>query len=144
MDRSLRGPPNLGRLDSSVTVESVDLAVYSVGINSTAARTVDYLSKSQSRRIFGSLLIEVISLAFSANYFMIGYSQVGFRVRHSDGRTTFTIKTYICFEYLCPYTPVSIRREFTLTNSITVTESDDDDSAQEVETCSFLGHNCKT
>ncbi|KAM2227909.1 hypothetical protein ACFXTI_014669 [Malus domestica] len=75
-----------------------------------------------------SLLIEVISLAFSANYFMIGYSQVGFRVRHSDGRTTFTIKTYIRFEYLCPYTLVSIRREFTLTNNITVTESDDDDS----------------
>ncbi|KAM1686988.1 hypothetical protein FF1_034748 [Malus domestica] len=144
MDRSVRGPPNLGRLDSSVTVESVDLAVSSVGINSTAARTVGYLSKSRSRRISESLLIEVISLAFSANCFMIGYSQVGFRVRHSDGRTTFTIKTYICFEYLCPYTLVSIRREFTLTNNITVTESDDDDSTQEAETRSFLGRNRKT
>ena len=40
--------------------------------------------------------------------FMIGYSHVGFRVRHSNGRTTFTVKTYICFEYLCPYTLVSI------------------------------------
>ncbi|TQD95496.1 hypothetical protein C1H46_018908 [Malus baccata] len=59
--------------------------------------------------------------------FMIGYSQVGFRVRRSDGRTTFTIKTYIRFEYLCPYTLVSIRREFTLTNNIIVTESDDGD-----------------
>ncbi|KAM1282225.1 hypothetical protein ACFX2H_022614 [Malus domestica] len=59
MDRLVHGPPNLGRLDSSVTVESVDLAVSSVGINSTAARTVDYLSKSRSRRISGSLLIEV-------------------------------------------------------------------------------------
>ncbi|TQE00224.1 hypothetical protein C1H46_014142 [Malus baccata] len=59
---------------------------------------------------------------------MIGYSQVGFRVRYSDGRTMFTIKTYIRFEYLCPYTLVSIRRKFTLTNTITVTESDDDDS----------------
>ncbi|KAM2564861.1 hypothetical protein TB2_013113 [Malus domestica] len=68
MDRSVRGPPNLGRLDSSVTVESVDLAVSSIGINSTAARTVGYLSKSRSRRISGSLLIEVISLAFSAKF----------------------------------------------------------------------------
>ncbi|KAM2091916.1 hypothetical protein ACFX1T_030342 [Malus domestica] len=75
---------------------------------------------------------------------MIGYSQVGFRVRHSDGRTTFTIKTYICFEYLCPYILVSIRREFTLTNNITVTESDDDDSTQEAEMRSFLGRNRKT
>ena len=58
---------------------------------------------------------------------MIGYSQVGFRVWHFDDRTTFTVKTYIRFEYLCPYTSVSIRREFTLTNTITVTESDDDD-----------------
>ncbi|KAM2350538.1 hypothetical protein ACFXTH_005474 [Malus domestica] len=38
----------------------------SVGINSTAARTVDCLSKSRSRRVFESLLVEVISLAFSA------------------------------------------------------------------------------
>ncbi|KAM2960624.1 hypothetical protein FF1_030293 [Malus domestica] len=144
MDRLVRGPQNLGRLDSSVIVESVSLAVSSVGINNTAARTVGYLSKSRSRRISGSLLIEVISLASSANYFMIGYSQVGFRVRHSDGQTTFTIKTYICFEYFCPYTLVSIRHEFTLTNNITVTESDADDSTQEVETRSFLGCNCKT
>ena len=48
---------------------------------------------------------------------MIGYSQVSFRVRHSDGRTTFTIKTYISFEYLCPYSLVPIRRAYTLTNS---------------------------
>ena len=60
--------------------------------------------------------------------FMIGYSQVSFRVRHSDGRTTFTVKTYICFEYLCPYTLVSIRRAYTFTNIITVTESGADDS----------------
>ncbi|KAM1479514.1 hypothetical protein ACFX2I_026787 [Malus domestica] len=40
--------------------------VSSVGINSTAARTVDCLSKSRSRRVFESLLVEVISLAFSA------------------------------------------------------------------------------
>ena len=60
--------------------------------------------------------------------FMIGYSQVSFRVRHSDGRTTFTIKTYICFEYLCPYTFVSIRRAYTFTNIITVTESGANDS----------------
>ncbi|KAM1605654.1 hypothetical protein ACFX1Z_026472 [Malus domestica] len=53
-------------IDSSVTVESVGLAVSSVGINSTAARTVDCLSKSRSRRVFESLLVEVISLAFSA------------------------------------------------------------------------------
>ncbi|KAM1230995.1 hypothetical protein ACFX2G_041982 [Malus domestica] len=66
MDRSTRGLPSLVGIDSSVTVESVDLAVSSVGINSIAARTVDYLSKSWSRRISGSLLIEVISLAFSA------------------------------------------------------------------------------
>ncbi|KAM1422755.1 hypothetical protein ACFX2I_004854 [Malus domestica] len=66
MDRSVRGPPNLGRLDSSVTVESVGLAASSVGINSTTARTVDYLSKSRSRRIPEFLLVEVISSAFSA------------------------------------------------------------------------------
>ena len=59
--------------------------------------------------------------------FMIGYSQVGFKVRHSDGQTTFTVKTYICFEYLCPYTLVSIRHAYTFTNIITVTESDADD-----------------
>ena len=40
---------------------------------------------------------------------MIGYSQVNFLVRHSDGRTTFTIKTYISFEYLCPYSLVPVR-----------------------------------
>ncbi|KAM1462703.1 hypothetical protein ACFXTO_047702 [Malus domestica] len=70
-------------IDSSVIVESAGLAVSSVGINSTAARTVGYLSKSRSRRISGSLLIGVILLAFSAK-------------------------------------------------------------AQEAETCSFLGRNCKT
>ena len=58
---------------------------------------------------------------------MIGYSQVSFRVRHSDGRTMFTIKTYITFEYLCLYSLVSIRRAYTLTNIITVTESGTDD-----------------
>ncbi|KAM2763105.1 hypothetical protein PS2_014756 [Malus domestica] len=68
MDRLVRGPPNLGRLDSSVTVESAGLAASSVGINSTAARTVDYLSKSRSRRISESLLVEVISSAFSAKF----------------------------------------------------------------------------
>ena len=57
--------------------------------------------------------------------FMIGYSQIGFRVRHSDGRTTFTVKTNICFEYLCPYTLVSIRRAYTFTNIITVAEADE-------------------
>ena len=60
--------------------------------------------------------------------FMIEYSHVGFRVRHSDGRTTFTVKTYICFEYLCPYTLVSIWRAYTFTNIITVTESSADGS----------------
>ncbi|KAM1607955.1 hypothetical protein ACFX1Z_028474 [Malus domestica] len=103
-------------IDNSVTIESADLAASSVDINNTAVRTVGYLSKSRSRRISESLLVDVISLAFSA------------KVRHSDGRTTFTIKTYIRFEYLCPYTLVLIRREFTLTNTITVTESDDDNS----------------
>ena len=34
--------------------------------------------------------------------FMIGYSQIGFRVRHLDGRTTFTVKTYICFRVPVP------------------------------------------
>ena len=62
------------------------------------------------------------------NCFMIGYSQVSFRVRHSDGRTTFTVETHIYFEYLCPYTLVSIRRAYTFTNIITVTESGADDS----------------
>ena len=59
--------------------------------------------------------------------FMIGFSQVSFRVRHTDARTTFTIKTYITFEYLCPYSLVLIRRAYTLTNIITVTESRTDD-----------------
>ncbi|KAM1127161.1 hypothetical protein ACFX2B_041738 [Malus domestica] len=68
MDRSVRGPPNLGRLDSSVTVESIGLAVSFVGINSTAARTVDYLSKSRSKRVSEPLLVEVISSAFSAKF----------------------------------------------------------------------------
>ncbi|KAM2835099.1 hypothetical protein PS2_032062 [Malus domestica] len=66
--RSASGLPSLGRLvgiDSSVTVESVGLAVSFVGINSTAARTIDYLSKSRSRRVSKSLLVEVISSAFS-------------------------------------------------------------------------------
>ena len=58
---------------------------------------------------------------------MIAYSQVGFRVRHLDGRTTFVIKTFIRFEYLCPYTLVSIRRDFTFINTVTVAESDDDE-----------------
>ena len=81
-----------------------------------------------------SLLREVrcYELSSSAHrtpsYFMIGYSQVGFRVRHSDGRTTFTDKTYICFEYMCPFTLVSIRRAYTFTNIISVTESGVDDS----------------
>ncbi|KAM0974294.1 hypothetical protein ACFX2C_017495 [Malus domestica] len=73
MGRSAHGLLGLGRLnhsaigiDSSVTVESVGLAVSSVGINSTAARTVGYLSKSRSRRVFESLVVEVISLVFSA------------------------------------------------------------------------------
>ena len=62
------------------------------------------------------------SAHWTLSYIMIGYSQVSFRVRHSDGRTTFTIKTYIYFEYLCPYTLVSIRCGYTFTNIITVTE----------------------
>ncbi|KAM1162229.1 hypothetical protein ACFX2B_001218 [Malus domestica] len=68
MDRSTRGLPSLVGIDSSVTIESVGLAVSSVGINSTAARTIDYLSKSRSRRISESLLVEVISSAFSAKF----------------------------------------------------------------------------
>ncbi|KAM1097537.1 hypothetical protein ACFX19_015180 [Malus domestica] len=131
-------------IDNTVAVESADLAVSSVGIDSTASRATGYLSKSRLRRTSESLLVEVISSAFSANYFMIGYSQVGFRVRHFDGRTTFTVKTYIRFEYLCPYTLVSIRREFTMTNTIPVTETNDDDLTQETEMCSFLGRNRKT
>ncbi|KAM2454296.1 hypothetical protein PS1_014419 [Malus domestica] len=66
MDRSAHGLPSPVGIDSSVTVESVGLAVSSVGINSTAARTIDYLSKSRSRRVSESLLVGVISLAFSA------------------------------------------------------------------------------
>ena len=58
---------------------------------------------------------------------MIVYSQVGFRVRHSDSQTMFVIKTFIRFEYLCPYTLVSIRRDFTFTNTVTIAESDDDE-----------------
>ncbi|KAM2829461.1 hypothetical protein PS2_035127 [Malus domestica] len=48
--------------------ELVGLAVSSVGINSTAARTIDYLPKSRSRRVSESLLVEVISSAFSAKF----------------------------------------------------------------------------
>ncbi|KAM1689074.1 hypothetical protein PS1_039890 [Malus domestica] len=55
--------------------------VSSVGINSTAARTVDYLSKSRSRRVFESLLVEVISLAFSAS--------LVFRLENPRGRDVF-------------------------------------------------------
>ncbi|KAM2105815.1 hypothetical protein ACFX1R_016278 [Malus domestica] len=102
-------------IDNTVAVESADLAVSSVGIDSTASRATGYLSKSRLRRTSESLLVEVISSAFSA------------KVRHFDGRTTFTVKTYIRFEYLCPYTLVSIRREFTMTNTIPVTETNDDD-----------------
>ncbi|KAM2824988.1 hypothetical protein COP1_034838 [Malus domestica] len=53
-----RRSPNPVGIDSSVAVESADLTISSVGINSTAARTVGYLSKSRSRRISESLLIE--------------------------------------------------------------------------------------
>ncbi|KAM1894841.1 hypothetical protein ACFX13_043698 [Malus domestica] len=60
-------------INSSVVVESADLAVSSVGINSTATRTIGYLSKSRSRRISGSLSIEVISLAFSAKRNVTAY-----------------------------------------------------------------------
>ena len=74
---------------------------------------------------------ELLSSAhWKSSCFMIGYSQVGFRVRHSDGRTTFTVKTYICFEYVCPYTLVSIRRAYTFTNIITVAEADDSWTSQ--------------
>ncbi|KAM1041458.1 hypothetical protein ACFX2C_030628 [Malus domestica] len=52
-------------IDSTVAVESADLAASSVGINSTASRATGYLSKSRSRRISESLLVEVISSAFS-------------------------------------------------------------------------------
>ncbi|KAM0970870.1 hypothetical protein ACFX15_018288 [Malus domestica] len=58
MERSAHGLPSLVGIDSSVTVELIGLAVSSVGINSTAARTVDYLSKSRSRRVSKSLLVE--------------------------------------------------------------------------------------
>ncbi|KAM0970321.1 hypothetical protein ACFX2A_018705 [Malus domestica] len=68
MDRSAHGLPSLVGIDSSVTVESIGLAVSSVGINSTAARTVDYLFKSRSRRVSEPLLVEVISSAFSAKF----------------------------------------------------------------------------
>ncbi|KAM1738534.1 hypothetical protein ACFX11_014344 [Malus domestica] len=54
-----RRSPNPVGIDSYVAVESANLAVSSVGINNTAARTVGYLSKSWSRRISRSLLIEV-------------------------------------------------------------------------------------
>ena len=129
-------------INSTAAAESADREAPSVWINSTASRSTDYLSKSRSRKVFEPLLAEVTLLSFlgivrcyelhcSAYWppsgFMIGYSQVSFRVRHSDGRTTFTIKTYITFEYLCPYTLVSIRRAYTLTNIITVTESGSDD-----------------
>ncbi|TQD73896.1 hypothetical protein C1H46_040598 [Malus baccata] len=57
---------------------------------------------------------------------MIGYSQVHFKVQHSDGRTTFIIKKFISFEYLCPYSLVLVRHTYTLMNIITEIEPDAD------------------
>ncbi|KAM2402261.1 hypothetical protein ACFX1X_030162 [Malus domestica] len=53
-------------INSTVAVESANREAPSVWINSTATGPTSYLSKSRSRRIFESLLLEVISLAFSA------------------------------------------------------------------------------
>ena len=52
-------------IDNTVTVEPVGLAASSVGIDITASRVIGYLSKSWSKRIAESLLVKVISLAFS-------------------------------------------------------------------------------
>ncbi|RXH70076.1 hypothetical protein DVH24_007332, partial [Malus domestica] len=52
-------------INNTIVVESVNREASSVLINSTVTGPTGYLSKSRSRRIFESLLAEVISLAFS-------------------------------------------------------------------------------
>ena len=60
-------------INNTVAVESADRGTPSVWINSIASWPTSYLSKSRLRRIFGSLLAEVILLAFSAKWGIIGY-----------------------------------------------------------------------
>ncbi|KAM1038567.1 hypothetical protein ACFX2C_033246 [Malus domestica] len=55
-------------IDSIVTVEQAGLTSSSVGIDSIASMVTGYLSKSRSKRISESLLVEVISLVFSAKF----------------------------------------------------------------------------
>ncbi|KAM2282761.1 hypothetical protein ACFXTI_031946 [Malus domestica] len=55
-------------IDSTVIVEPAGLATSSVSIDSTASRVTGYLSKSRSKRISESLLVEVIALTFSAKF----------------------------------------------------------------------------
>ncbi|KAM1171370.1 hypothetical protein ACFX2G_022100 [Malus domestica] len=60
-------------INSTIVVESADCEAPSVWINSTATKPTSYSSKSRSRRIFISLLAEVISLAFSVNRGVTSY-----------------------------------------------------------------------
>ncbi|KAM1526562.1 hypothetical protein ACFX1Z_016169 [Malus domestica] len=55
-------------IDNTITVEPAGLAASSVGIDSTASRVIGYLSKSRSKRISESLLVDVISLVVSAKF----------------------------------------------------------------------------
>ncbi|KAM1489047.1 hypothetical protein ACFXTO_032346 [Malus domestica] len=68
-------------IDSTVIVEPAGLATSSVSIDSTASRVTGYLSKSRSKRISESLLVEVIALTFSAN--------LVFRFENPRGRDVF-------------------------------------------------------
>ncbi|KAM2825880.1 hypothetical protein COP1_035608 [Malus domestica] len=60
-------------INNTVAVESANREALSVWINSTVTRPTGYLSKSRSRRIFKSLLAEVILLAFSAKRDVTSY-----------------------------------------------------------------------
>ena len=60
------------------------------------------------------------STHWTPSYFMIGYSQVHFKVRHTD---VYIYKQDIyLFRVLCPYSLVLVRRSYILTTNITETE----------------------
>lgn len=60
-------------------------------------------------------------------YYMIGYSQMPIKVWHSYGRTTFTVKKFIYFEYLCTYSLVPIMRTYIFMNIIEAAEQSAND-----------------
>lgn len=70
---------------------------------------------------------------------MIDYSQVQSSVRHLDSQTIVTIKTFISFEYPCPYILIPIRCTY-ITSIVKAVElgAEDPEHSSELHNLGFL------